>query len=70
MKVINNILEALNSKKCCLSLFIDFSKAFDTVDHSILLDRLKASGFSDQAVGWFANYLSGRSQAVQLECHL
>lgn len=35
LKVVNDILEALDNKQCCLSLYIDFSKAFDTVDHSI-----------------------------------
>ncbi len=67
MKVVHDILDALNRKQCCLSLFIDFSKAFDTVDHSILPDHLKATGLSDHAVRRFANDLSGRTQAVQAE---
>ena len=67
MKVINGITEALDNKQCCLSLFIDFSKAFDTVGHDILTERLTAAGFSVHAVGWFANYLTDRSQAVQVE---
>ena len=67
LKVINNITEALKNKQCCLSLFIGFSKAFDIVDHAILIERLAAAGFSVHAVGWFANYLKDKSQAVQLE---
>ena len=39
---------------------IDKSGAFDVVDHSILIDNLKLYGFDDGAVGWMANYLSGR----------
>lgn len=44
LKVINDIIEALDNKQCCLSLFIDFSKAIDTVDHDILIERLVAAG--------------------------
>lgn len=65
LKVINDITEALDNKQCCLS-FIDFSKAFDTVDHITLIGRLWL-GFSQQAVGWFANYFTGRTQAVRIE---
>ena len=46
-------------------MFIDFSKAFDTVDHDILLKRLGNIGLSGQAVAWFENYLSDRTQCVQ-----
>ena len=63
----NDISEALDNKQCCLSLFIDFSKAFDTVDHDILTKRLAAVEFSVHAVGWIANYLIDRTHAVQLE---
>ena len=46
---------------------LDMSAAFDVVDHSILIDKLKLYGFDDGAVGWMANYLSGRSQAVYID---
>ncbi len=51
----------------CASLFIDLSKAFDTVDHEILLHRLKSVGLSSLVIPWFKNYLSGRTQCVQDE---
>ena len=65
IKVVNDIIEALDGRKYCAALFIDLSKAFDTVDHVILADRLHKIGLSDQAVNWFSNYLSGRTQCVQ-----
>ncbi|KAF7662663.1 hypothetical protein LDENG_00230700 [Lucifuga dentata] len=67
VKVINDIIKALDKRQCCLSLFIDLSKAFDTVDHNILIGRLLASGFSVDAVGWFRNDLTDRTQTIQLE---
>lgn len=66
MKVFNDNPEALDKKQCCVSLFSEFSKVFDTVDHRILFDCLKATGFSEHDVEWFAIYLSGRTQTVQL----
>ena len=43
-KVINDILVALDKKQHCASLFIDLSKAFDTVDHAVLKHRLLCLG--------------------------
>lgn len=61
LKVVNDISVALD-KQHCASLFLDLSKAFDTVDHSVLKLRLLNSGLSEQAVAWFSNYLNDRSQ--------
>ena len=65
IKVVNDITEALDTRKYCTALFIDLSKAFDTVDHVILAHRLRKIGLSNQAVMWFSSYLSGRTQRVQ-----
>ena len=66
LKVFNDLIEALDLKKVCVALFIDLSKAFDTVDHKILITILRKIGISNQASTWFADYLSNRTQAVQL----
>ena len=47
-------------------LFVDFRKAFDSVKHSILLEKLKATGISGSLFSWLANYLSNRNQFVQI----
>ena len=65
LKVVNDISVALDKKQHCVSLFIDLSKAFDTVDHDVLKLRLLNSGLSEQAVAWFSNYLSNRSQCIK-----
>lgn len=46
------------------SVYTDFSKAFDSVNHRILLDKLDAYGFSDNLLKFFSSYLSGRKQYV------
>ena len=51
---------------CNGSVMIDLSKAFDTIDHSIVLDKLCAYGARGTELMWFADYLSGRSQQVML----
>ncbi len=43
-------------------LFVDLKKAFDTIDHEILLGKWNRYGFSNQTVELFRNYLSGRTQ--------
>lgn len=67
LKVVNDFIDFLDKKQHCAALFIDLSKAFDTVDHAILKQRLLSVGLSEQTVCWFENYLSGRSQCVQAD---
>ena len=47
------------------SLFIDYSKAFDTIDHSILLRKLRLYDLDEKSLQWFGNYLSNRQQLVK-----
>ena len=57
--VTNNFLD---SGFIPLSLYIDLSKAFDTLDHTILLHKLKSYGITSSALTWFKSYLSNRNQ--------
>ena len=46
---------------------LDYIAAFDTIDHTIFLDRLNVHyGISELALGWFKSYLSGRTQSVKV----
>ena len=58
---------AAEETKLSAALLLDLSAAFDIVDHSIFLDKLKVYKFSDQSIQWFASYLSDRKQIVQVE---
>ena len=51
-------IHALDKKQYCAALFVELSKAFDSVDHELLLARLSITGLSEGAVNWFRNYLS------------
>ena len=52
--------------KSLMTGMIDLKKAFDTIDHDILLKKLSAIGFSNHAIGWFKSYLSNRLFRVNL----
>ena len=67
LKVLNDIISALNSKQYCAAIFIDLAKAFDTVNQSILADRLGSIGVSGHSLDWFTNYLTDRMQYVKSE---
>ena len=51
-------------------IFIDLKKAFDTVNHGILLKKLEHYGFREIINDWFSSYLSNRTQTTELKCHI
>ena len=61
------ILEELGKKKYVGAVLVDLKKAFDTVDHKILLKKLFCHGFRDCSFDWFESYLSDRVQCTVLE---
>ena len=56
----------LDSGKIVFSLFLDFRKAFDSVDHQILLSKLNIYGIRGHALDWFKSYLSNRHQFTSI----
>ena len=62
IEIVDNIIKDLQDGKYVAGLYIDFSKAFDTVDHDILLYKLNHYGIRGDALEWFKSYLKGRNQ--------
>jgi len=67
--LINYISKALNDGEYCIGIFLDLKKAFDTVDHSILLRKLNHYGVGDVELQWFKCYLTDRTQVVDINGH-
>ena len=61
-----NIITAIERKEKACAIFLDFAKAFDTVNHEILLKKLEYTGIRDIQLEWFDSYLSNRQQCVKI----
>ncbi|CAB0034074.1 unnamed protein product [Trichogramma brassicae] len=60
------IRHAIDKHKVSLVVSFDFSKAFDSIPHTLIIKKLRLIGCTASALDWFASYLSGRSQAICL----
>ena len=68
LKVTNDILLSMNRQHVSLLVLLDLSSAFDTVDHTILLNRLQSHfGICGSSLSWFESYLSCRTQFVSIK---
>ena len=66
LRVLSDLLEAVDDGDIAALALLDLSAAFDTVDHSILCKRLRLTfGLDGQVLEWFRSYLHGRSQYVR-----
>ena len=66
LNLLNNIYKNMDNGMITGVLFLDLKKAFDTVDHRILLQKLSMYGISNEAVEWFKDYLSNREQSTKV----
>ena len=66
INITENIREAIDGEKATCGVFVDLQKAFDTVNHKILLAKLYRYGIRGAAYDWFKSYLSNRYQYVSL----
>ena len=66
LQITEKIKESIDNKKYGCGSFIDLSKAFDTVNHEILLRKLEHYGIRGVVLDWFNSYLSNRKQYVYL----
>lgn len=63
-EITQNIFENLINKRTTCGVFLDLKKAFDTIDHDILLGKLEHYGIRDIPLTWFKSYLKNRFQRV------
>ena len=66
LSVMNMIYKTLDNSKPIAVAFLDLAKAFDTVDHAILLDKLYNYGIRGKAHALISNYLNSRKQKVRI----
>ena len=68
VKIMNDILLSLDKDMCVLLVVLNFSTAFNTVDHKLLFNRFEQSfGIQDGAKAWLQSYFTGRYQAVKVD---
>ena len=67
LKMTKDWRNSIDNKEAVAAVAVDLSKAFDAINHSLLLAKLKAYGFSPHALELMSTYLLGRQQCVRLE---
>ena len=70
LDIVNAIQANMNQGLYSCGVFIDLKKAFDTVDHNILLDKLNFYGFRGLINQWFSSYLDDHTQTAQIADHI
>ena len=66
LQLANQIHESLENNLYTLGVFTDLSKAFDTVNHSMILKQLEIYGIHGKYLEWFKSYLRNRKQYIQI----
>ena len=66
IEITETIRQALDNKKIACGIFVDLQKAFDTVNHDILVAKLEHYGIRGSANQWFSSYLKNRTQYVSI----
>ena len=66
LSVTEGLLKAMDEKKISILVLMDVSKAFDSINHGMLLFQIRSLGVSPSALEWFKSYLKGRYQYVRI----
>ena len=67
IEITEKIRKSIDQEEFSCGIFLDFQKAFDTVNHKILVQKLRYYGVRGQELNWFKSYLSNRTQTVKIK---
>ena len=64
--LVSTLLENYNANRISSSIFVDYGKAFDTIDHNVLAHKLSLYGCSKRIVDWYVDYFRNRQQRTSV----
>ena len=67
LQVVDSVHKAIDNKKSVVGVYMDLSKASDTINHNILLKKMEFYGIRGPALQWFTSYLNNRCQQVKYD---
>ena len=70
LETVEKLKSAVDDQKITCGIFLDFSKAFDTINHHILLEKLYKYGIRGLPHAWFSSYITKRKQYVKVGVYL
>ena len=70
LKISDDILKYLDNSDSVQLILLDLSCAFDSLDHSIIIDRIKSIGFTGSSLDWIISYLSNRTYSINIKNYI
>ena len=67
IELVDKVVSAVERNESTLGIFLDLSKAFDTIDHDILLYKLEYYGFRGIVLDWFKSYLKTENNLLDIK---
>ena len=67
LNIIDQISQEMDNNNFSIGIFLDLSKAFDIIDHGLLMKKLEIYGIRSNVLHWISSYLSDRSKCVSID---
>ena len=65
-RLLDSLLKYMDKGDLTIAVFLDFRKAFDTINHKLLLIKLAKAGLGDRTISFIRNYLTNRKQKTKI----